>query len=258
MTAAVVTGLALVSHSARLSEGVAEVAAQMAPGVRLLAAGGTDEGGLGTSFARVSDAVASLLDAGLQVAILTDLGSATMTAELVVESLPDAERARVVLADGPLVEAAVAGAVAARTGANAAGVADAVARAGASFGVRPRSSEADAAASAGVVERVVALGDPSGLHARPATALAALVAGFDARVTVDGVDAGSALDLMGLDTRGGADVCVRASGPDADAAVAAVARVLRQAPEGERATPQDVRLDVCGHGLRRRGGPAPA
>ena len=234
----VVTGLVLVSHSSRLSEGVAEVAAQMAPGVRLLAAGGTDDGGIGTSFDRVSDAVRTLLDAGQQAAILTDLGSATMTADLVLEGVAEEDRGRVVLADGPLVEGAVAGAVAARTGADAAGVAEAVARAGASFGGRHPGDEVDPARPAeALVERYVVLGDPSGLHARPAAAVAALVAGFDARVTVDGVDAGSALDLMGLDSRGGADVCVRASGPDAHAAVEAVVQVLRQGSQGAPSAP---------------------
>ena len=43
-------GLVFVSHSARIAEGVVELARQMAPGVRLVAAGGTDDGGIGTSY----------------------------------------------------------------------------------------------------------------------------------------------------------------------------------------------------------------
>ena len=51
-------GLVIVSHSARLAEGVVELAAQMARGaVRLVAAGGTDEGGLGTSVQKVLTAL---------------------------------------------------------------------------------------------------------------------------------------------------------------------------------------------------------
>ncbi|MPV39216.1 dihydroxyacetone kinase phosphoryl donor subunit DhaM, partial [Georgenia subflava] len=129
------TGLVVVSHSARLAEGVVEVAAQMAPDVALRAAGGTDDGGIGTSFEKVEAAVAELLDDGgvAGVVVLTDLGSATMTAESVLDMLDDDVAARVVLADGPLVEGAVAGAVAAQGGADAAAVARTVAEAAGSF-----------------------------------------------------------------------------------------------------------------------------
>ena len=51
-------GLVLVSHSARLAEGLVELAAQMAPDVALIAAGGTDDGGIGTSFERITAALA--------------------------------------------------------------------------------------------------------------------------------------------------------------------------------------------------------
>ena len=215
------TGLVIVSHSVRLAEGVVEVAAQMAPDVPLRAAGGTDDGGIGTSSTKVSDAVADLLDAGEEVVLLTDLGSATMTAEMVLELLPEFDRARVVLADGPLVEGAVAGAIAAQTGADAAAVARAVASAPVGSGaVATRILGAEA------VERVVVLVDPQGLHARPAAALARLAAQFDATVTIEGVDATSALDLMGLQARTGQEIRIRASGPDAARAVEAVADAL--------------------------------
>ncbi|KAE8764338.1 dihydroxyacetone kinase phosphoryl donor subunit DhaM, partial [Georgenia thermotolerans] len=128
-------GLVVVSHSVRLAEGVVEVAAQMAPDVRLRPAGGTDDDRVGTSFDKVESAVTGLLDEpGISgVVVLTDLGSATMTAESVLEFLDDDARERVVLADGPLVEGAVAGAVAAQSGAAPAAVAAAVAEAARSF-----------------------------------------------------------------------------------------------------------------------------
>ncbi|WP_418606060.1 dihydroxyacetone kinase phosphoryl donor subunit DhaM [Georgenia sp. SUBG003] len=109
MSAGPTTALVIVSHSARLADGVVEVAAQMAPDVLLRAAGGTDDGGIGTSFDAVETAVTELLgtDGVAGVTVLTDLGSATMTAESVIESLADDDAARVTLADGPLVEGAV-------------------------------------------------------------------------------------------------------------------------------------------------------
>ena len=47
-------GLILVSHSADLARGSAELARQMAPSVFISAAGGTDDGGIGTSFDAIS------------------------------------------------------------------------------------------------------------------------------------------------------------------------------------------------------------
>ena len=109
------TAIVVVSHSAQLADGVCELAAQMAPDVRLVAAGGTDDGRLGTSFELVAQAVRQAVAEAGGVVVLTDLGSATMTAEAVLEMLDDD---RVVAADGPLVEGAVAAAVAAQGGAN--------------------------------------------------------------------------------------------------------------------------------------------
>jgi len=52
-------GIVLVSHSVRLAEGAADLAGQVSGGtVRVLAAGGTDDGELGTSADKVAEAVA--------------------------------------------------------------------------------------------------------------------------------------------------------------------------------------------------------
>ena len=51
-------GIVLVSHSAALAEGTAEVAGQIGGGsVAIAPAGGMDDGGIGTSIARVRQAV---------------------------------------------------------------------------------------------------------------------------------------------------------------------------------------------------------
>ncbi|PFG38515.1 PTS hybrid protein [Georgenia soli] len=246
MSAAPATALVIVSHSARLAEGVVEVAAQMAPDVLLRAAGGTDDGGIGTSFDAVETAVTELLgtDGVDGVTVLTDLGSATMTAESVIEALEDDAAARVSLADGPLVEGAVAGAVAAQGGADHAAVAGAVAEAAGSFGARDvvgttadaavagageapgggRAGTADEAGGSGEgLRRTFTLTNEVGLHARPAALLARLVAGYDATVTVNGVDGASVLSLMGLGLEKGDEMLVTASGPQAAEALEGVA-----------------------------------
>lgn len=109
-------GLVIVSHSAKLADGVVELASQMARDVQLRAAGGTDDGRIGTSFDKVSAAITELREAGLDVAILTDLGSATMTVDSVLEFLDSDETAHVKFSDGPLVEGAVSAAVTAQVG----------------------------------------------------------------------------------------------------------------------------------------------
>ena len=43
-------GLVFVSHSAKIAEGLVELAGQMAGTATLVAAGGTDDGRIGTSF----------------------------------------------------------------------------------------------------------------------------------------------------------------------------------------------------------------
>ena len=121
----------IVSHSAKLADGVVELAQQMAPNVTFHAIGGTADGKVGTSFDRVLGAVEDVLDAEGDAVLLTDLGSATMTAEAVLDFIT--ETGHVAVAEGPLVEGAVAGAVAASTGASLREVVKAVAHAATSL-----------------------------------------------------------------------------------------------------------------------------
>jgi phosphoenolpyruvate---glycerone phosphotransferase subunit DhaM len=112
-------GIVLVSHSVRLAEGAADLAGQVSGGtVRVLAAGGTEDGGLGTSLEKVSRAVAGA-EAGAGVLVLPDLGSAVLTVRAMLsDALSGTPGARVVLADGPFVEGAVAATVTAAAGAD--------------------------------------------------------------------------------------------------------------------------------------------
>ena len=121
-------GIVLVSHSVRLAEGAADLAGQVSGGtVRVLAAGGTEDGELGTSAEKVARAVASA-DAGAGVLVLPDLGSAVLTVRAMLDEmggLEDMPGARVVLADAPFVEGAVAATVTAAAGADLKAVATA-------------------------------------------------------------------------------------------------------------------------------------
>ncbi len=116
----------IVSHSASLADGVCELAAQMAPDVHFEAAGGTDDGRIGTSYDLVETALEAALAAvdgeGSGVIVLTDLGSATMTVESVIDMSDEPERVRFV--DTCLVEGAVASSVRAQLGEDLDQVAD--------------------------------------------------------------------------------------------------------------------------------------
>lgn len=237
--------LVLVSHSAAAARGTAEIAAQMAPDVTVLAAGGTDDDSLGTSVDRVLDAVREGLDRGPEagVVVLTDLGSAILTTDAVLELL-DAEEeglaARVRVPSAPFVEAAVSAAVAAQQG----GDLDAVDRAAVEAGLQyaaaagqgpaddrsaPPSRDATAAAPPGdgatpgvpdgSVTAQVVVRNPLGLHARPAALLARAVSDCAVPLTVNGANGASVLELMALGATGGQELTVVAHGDRAQEGV---------------------------------------
>ncbi len=75
-------GLVIVSHSARLAEGVAELAGQMAQDkVAIAVAGGTVDGALGTSVEKILGALQEV-DGPDGILVLLDLGSAVMATEM--------------------------------------------------------------------------------------------------------------------------------------------------------------------------------
>ena len=110
--------LVLLSHSATVAAGVAELAGEVAgaPG-RVVGVGGTDDGRLGTSIDLLEAAVREALDTGADVAVVPDLGSSVLTAKAFLADLDDDEAARVVLVDAPFLEGAVGAAVTLSTGA---------------------------------------------------------------------------------------------------------------------------------------------
>ena len=108
-------GVVLVSHSRRLAEGLAELVRELGGDqVPVIAAGGMDDGSLGTSYGRIEDAVREA-DQGAGVLLLGDLGSALLTVKTLLDEGVGKE-ARAVLADAPFVEGAVAAVVTASAG----------------------------------------------------------------------------------------------------------------------------------------------
>lgn len=122
-------GILLVSHSRQVAESVALLATGLAgqDTAPITGAGGTPDGGLGTSADLIA-AAARQVDSGAGVAILMDLGSAVLTVKTLLaegDELPENSR----MVDAPLVEGAVSALVAASGGADLETVAAAAAEA---------------------------------------------------------------------------------------------------------------------------------
>ena len=231
-------GIVIVSHSETLAAGVRELAAEMAgPDVKLELAGGLAEAGaLGTDAVRVAEAIGRA-DSGDGVLVLMDLGSAVLSAETALDFLTAEQREHVLLCEAPLVEGAVAAAVAARLGEPLAKVAAEArgglqgksAQLGADEPAAAGSAEAPASQEEGLTLRLD-IRNPLGLHARPAARFVQTAAGLDADVQVTNLTTGrgpaSGRSLNGLATLGirqGDEILVSAHGPQAAAALAALA-----------------------------------
>lgn len=230
-------GIVIVSHSAKLAEGAAELARGMAgPDVRIAATGGLDmpDSPLGTDADLVRQAIERAhSDDG--VVVLMDLGSAVLSAEMALDMLPPERRERVRLIDAPLVEGAVAAAVQARLGASLDRVLEEARGA-----LEPKASHLGAEVAPATPRETVAEAPPGaslqlrvrnrlGLHARPAARFVQIAAGHRAELRVRNLTTGSgpanaksinAVATLGV--RQGHEIEVTASGPDADAALAAI------------------------------------
>ncbi|MDQ0925303.1 PTS hybrid protein [Pseudarthrobacter sp. W1I19] len=213
--------IVVVSHSEKIADGATELAAQMAPDVVILPAGGTTDGRIGTSLEKVMAALDQVPNGGGAV-ILTDLGSAVMTAESALEFVDNP--AGVLLADAPLVEGLVAAAVAAQGGADAQGVKRAAesvlgpARHPESPGIQ-EVAEGSVTGSGPDFTGDFELINQAGMHARPAAKIAGGLSSLDAEVQVNGVDATSMTALMTLAAGKGSVLHVEAWGADAERAV---------------------------------------
>jgi len=103
--------LIIVSHSAKIAEGIQDLMKEMAPSVPIHLASGLEDGSIGTDVTRILDAIEAVDKEAL---ILSDIGSATMNAELAVD-MYEGEKT-VQFYDGPIVESAFVASVSAGNG----------------------------------------------------------------------------------------------------------------------------------------------
>jgi multiphosphoryl transfer protein len=282
-------GIVIVSHSARIAEGVVELARQMAgPEVPLVAAGGMDDGGIGTDAVLIADAIARA-DAGGGVLVLADLGSAVLSTKLALEMVDPELAARTRLSNGPIVEGAVVAAVQARGGAP---LDDVLREAEAAASMRKDADDEAGATNGGVAAAfataapdasgvagdgggasfTVVVRNPSGLHARPASEFVKTAARFGSSVWLENLtrgtapaDASSPTAVLSSGVAHGHRIRVSAEGEDQDAALAALLSLAAggfgegpalaptpgAAPRGARPTaaPRAAAASASAHGL---------
>jgi phosphoenolpyruvate---glycerone phosphotransferase subunit DhaM len=100
-------GIVIVSHSAKVAEGAADMVRQMVgTEVPLAYCGGNPAGGLGTSVEAIMGAInRAWSDKG--VAILVDLGGAETNSEMAIELMPADRQRKIVVCNAPIVEGSV-------------------------------------------------------------------------------------------------------------------------------------------------------
>ncbi len=256
--------LVIVSHSAQLAAGVAELAGQMAQGATPIAVAGGGAGDiLGTSADKILAAVQSVSGPD-GVLVLLDLGSAILAAEMALEMLDDGQQHRVALSFAPLVEGAVASAIEASLGRSLTEVkqaAEKTANVTQLQLLKPLSATQEEPVEAvpppppslqpGFLQEQLTLTNPSGLHARPASLFVQTAGRFRAQVEVSGrgrqAEATSIIGVLSLGIRDGDTITLRASGEEAEAAMKALRELVRvnfyeASPEvtaAEQAPPQE-------------------
>ncbi|PSW07518.1 dihydroxyacetone kinase phosphoryl donor subunit DhaM [Photobacterium lipolyticum] len=114
--------IVIVSHSQRLAEGVAELAAQMTQGrVKMAIAAGIDDPDndngkdIGTDAVAVMSAIEQVYCAD-GVLVLVDMGSAILSADMALELLGSEQAKAVYVCAAPLVEGSIAASIAAAAG----------------------------------------------------------------------------------------------------------------------------------------------
>lgn len=103
-------GIVVVSHSSKVAEGICDMVQQISckDGTKMpiYPAGGNAQGGLGTDPKKVLEAIKKA-DQGEGVVVLADLGSGVISSQAAIAMLDDEQRARVRIADAPILEGAV-------------------------------------------------------------------------------------------------------------------------------------------------------
>ncbi len=246
--------LVLVSHSAKLAEGVRDLAQQMTQGrVPIAVAGGIDDeqNPIGTDPIKIMEAITEVYSPD-GVIVLMDIGSALMSAETAFDLLDPDWREHLHLCAAPFVEGAVIAAVQAGLGSSVAQVMEAAQGALAAkqqyLGVATPAPVAPSAPPATAHSLTIALPNRLGIHARPAARIVGLAGKHNARLSLrkgaQTVDGRNITQVMLLDARQGDTIEFLADGAEAAALLADVQALVNDnlgdddLPAPEHSAPQ--------------------
>ena len=231
-------GIVIVSHSAKLAEGVLELARNMGGAdLSIQAAGGmnVEDAILGTDPLRILEAIEQVYSED-GVLVLMDLGSAILSSEMALEMLPEEKRGKIFLCEAPIVEGAIAAAVQARIGGSIQQVISEARGA-----LIPKSAQLNIMAPETNLSQVtvshenrlviqLTVKNTLGLHARPAARFVQTAGKFpQAAILVSNlttkngpVNAKSINSVITLGVRQGHQIEIAVSGPNAQAALDAI------------------------------------
>jgi multiphosphoryl transfer protein len=221
-------GIVIVSHHAKLAEGLRDLAEQMvSQAVPIAVAGGIDdpENPFGTDAMKVYAAIEAVYSPE-GVLVLMDLGSALLSAETALEFLSPEQRANVLLCAAPLVEGTLAAVVQAAIGAELRHVRDEAV--GALAAKSEQLAQADGPAVTAPVSRApsedvlqlqLVVRNRLGLHARPAAYVVKTASQYQAEIWLHkgqrSANTRSINQVATLGVRQHDQILVVASGPDA-------------------------------------------
>lgn len=224
-------GLVIVSHSAKIAEGVRELTQQIAQdrlSMALAAGIGDHDKGIGTDPIRIMDAIKSVYSVD-GVIVFMDLGSAVLSTETAIDLLDPTWREHIHLCYGPLIEGVVVAAVQALIGQP---VQTVLAEANAALGAKhahltealPESVLSPLAlnslSTVHAHELVLRVPNKLGLHARPAAQLVKIASQYKSRLLIRNktrlANAHSINQIAVLGARQGDELRFLADGEDAE------------------------------------------
>ncbi len=104
-------GIVLVSHSKKITDGIQELINEMTGNqVKVVSAGGTDDGRLGTSAHLIMEAIHDCSECK-RILIFCDMGSSILSSETAIDLLEPELRDKCLIVNAPIVEGAFVAAV---------------------------------------------------------------------------------------------------------------------------------------------------
>lgn len=232
--------LVIVSHSAKLSESIKELANQMSQGkVSIATAGGLDDKTIGTNAERIFEAINNVYQPD-GVLILLDLGSAVLSTEIAIQMLDSDKQDKILISEAPILEGAISAAVEASVGSSLKKV-DAAARgvvtitkvSGAVPLVKSEALFLTPKEETSKNKIIITISNEIGLHARPAAQFVQTANKFKSNISVRNqtlggsfISAKSMFSVLSLGALKDHQIEISSDGPDSIDAIKALQKLV--------------------------------